>query len=159
MYCRLARSGGSRATNTNPPAAAAITTVGGAGTIGSADGVGTAASFYNPKDVATDRNGNLYVADRANHTVRKGSAAQAAVSTATSDCLFNWAERTYPQYFPASAASASFPPYYYRYYPSTANYLATSSAQGHVWVQGPVSGNTLMDVGAASSFVAQAGCQ
>ncbi|QTN29968.1 SMP-30/gluconolactonase/LRE family protein [Rhodoferax sp. AJA081-3] len=137
-----------------------VTTVGGAGTIGSADGAGTAASFYNPKDVATDRNGNLYVADRANHTVRKGSTAQAAVSTATSDCLFNWAERTYPQYFPApSAATASFPPYYYRYYPGTANYLATSSAQGHVWVQGPVSGNTLMDVGAASSFVAQAGCQ
>ncbi|MES2947189.1 MAG: hypothetical protein V4858_01485 [Pseudomonadota bacterium] len=135
-----------------------VTTVGGSGFIGSADGAGTAASFYNPKDVAVDGNGMLYVADRNNHTVRKGSTPT-TLSASTSDCLFNWAERTYPQYFPAGPASVSEPPNYYRYYPGTGNYQGISSTQNHAWVRGPVSGNTLLDVGAASSFLATAGCQ
>ncbi|MEI6209607.1 MAG: FG-GAP-like repeat-containing protein [Desulfuromonadales bacterium] len=52
-----------------------VTTIGGTRIHGSADGVGTAASFSNPKDIAVDSSGNLYVADRGNHTVRKGAAA------------------------------------------------------------------------------------
>lgn len=49
------------------------------------------------------------------------------------DCLFNWAERSYPQLFsPAGVASASLPPYYYRYYSGTGNYLATSSADNQI---------------------------
>lgn len=38
---------------------------------GSADGVGTMASFYYPEGVATDTAGNVYVADTSNHTIRK----------------------------------------------------------------------------------------
>jgi sugar lactone lactonase YvrE len=49
-----------------------VTTIAGS-VIGSTDGLGTAASFYNPKDVAADLSGNIYVADRGNHTIRKGS--------------------------------------------------------------------------------------
>ncbi|CAN5168627.1 hypothetical protein BH11PSE11_BH11PSE11_18340 [soil metagenome] len=56
-------------------AAGVVTSVGGsAGLIGSTDGAGSAARFFNPKDVTVDGAGNLYVADRGNHTVRKGSA-------------------------------------------------------------------------------------
>ena len=44
------------------------------------DGVGTAATFYNPKDVAFDSHGNLYVADGMNYSVRK-IAPDATVST------------------------------------------------------------------------------
>ena len=38
---------------------------------GSANGTGTAATFQSPQDVAVDGSGNVYVADRANHLIRK----------------------------------------------------------------------------------------
>lgn len=41
------------------------------GTSGSADGAGASARFNNPGALATDRAGNLYVADTENHTIRK----------------------------------------------------------------------------------------
>jgi sugar lactone lactonase YvrE len=42
-----------------------------AGNNGSADGAGSAARFYFPSDVAVDTNGNVYVADSVNETIRK----------------------------------------------------------------------------------------
>lgn len=53
-------------------AAGVVTTIGGATSTGSTNGSGTAARFYNPKGIAVDRNGVLYIADRSNHTIRKG---------------------------------------------------------------------------------------
>ena len=47
------------------------TLAGSAGISGSADGTGSAASFYNPWGVAVDGSGNVYVADAYNHTIRK----------------------------------------------------------------------------------------
>ena len=38
---------------------------------GSGNGAGTAASFHNPSGVAVDSSGILYVADTANHIIRK----------------------------------------------------------------------------------------
>lgn len=38
---------------------------------GGADGVGDQAQFYYPSGITSDTNGNLYVADEQNHTVRK----------------------------------------------------------------------------------------
>ena len=52
---------------------AEVTTVGGAGSPGSTDGVGTAARFFNPKGIAADPAGRIYIADRSNHTVRVGA--------------------------------------------------------------------------------------
>src|SRR5262249_1336889 len=40
-------------------------------TAGSADGTNSTARFNSPADVAMDTAGNLYVADRNNHTIRK----------------------------------------------------------------------------------------
>jgi len=57
-----------------------VTTIAGGSSPGSTDGVGTAARFFNPKDVAVDSGGNLYVADRGNHTIRKGTAAGSLVA-------------------------------------------------------------------------------
>jgi sugar lactone lactonase YvrE len=48
-----------------------ITLAGTAGSAGSADGVGAAARFRSPSNVAVDAAGNVYVADTGNHTIRK----------------------------------------------------------------------------------------
>jgi len=82
-----------------------------------------------------------------------------ATTMLSSDCLFGWAERSYPQVFaPAGALSATVAPYYYRYYSSTTTYLATSSVDSHLWVFGPASGNSLLDVGSMTTFMNTAGC-
>jgi len=55
---------------------AVVTTLAGtAGSIGSANGTGTAALFYNPNGLAVDANYNVYVADTSNNTVRKITSA------------------------------------------------------------------------------------
>jgi len=53
------------------PAGVVTTPAGLAGNSGSADGTGNSARFYYPYGVATDTNGNVYVADYANNTIRK----------------------------------------------------------------------------------------
>ncbi len=57
------------------PAGVVSTLAGSAGTIGSADGIGAAASFHDPEGLAVDSTGNVYVADTSNHTIRKINAA------------------------------------------------------------------------------------
>jgi hypothetical protein len=53
------------------PAGVVTTLAGLAGSDGSTDGTSSAAQFTNPNGVAVDGNGNVYVADTANHTIRK----------------------------------------------------------------------------------------
>jgi hypothetical protein len=48
---------------------------------GSVDGIGDAARFYAPVDVASDKAGNVFVADANNYTVRQIVVATGAVST------------------------------------------------------------------------------
>src|SRR5438477_453718 len=54
------------------PAGDVTTLAGLAGSLGSADGTGSAARVYEPYGVATDSSGSIYVADTANNTIRKG---------------------------------------------------------------------------------------
>jgi hypothetical protein len=99
---------------------------------------------------ALDRNGSAVATAPTNFAGATGSIA---------DCLFNWAERTYPQFFaPAGAASAALPPYYYRFYAGTQNYVATSAADDQVYVLGPMSGNAIQPVGSFATFLPISGC-
>jgi streptogramin lyase len=62
------------------PSGMVSTLAGSYGRSGSADGIGAAARFNEPHDVAVDGAGNLYVTDTFNHTIRKITPS-AAVST------------------------------------------------------------------------------
>ena len=53
------------------PAGVVTTLAGSAGVTGSTDATGAAARFASPHAVATDSAGNVYVADRGNHIIRK----------------------------------------------------------------------------------------
>jgi serine/threonine-protein kinase len=48
-----------------------VTTLAGSGAVGSVDGKGDTASFFYPRGVAVDKNGNVYVADTHNGLIRK----------------------------------------------------------------------------------------
>ena len=63
--------------------AGAVTTVAGKGSAGSTDGLGAAAAFFDPKDVAVDSSGNLFVADRGNHAIRKGVVTTTTLAPVT----------------------------------------------------------------------------
>ncbi len=79
--------------------------------------------------------------------------------TSTADCLFNWAEKAFAQYFaPAGSASQNSTPYRYRYYAGTGNYLASNAADNHIWALGTATGGQLLDLGPAAGFLGSAGC-
>lgn len=75
-----------------------------------------------------------------------GAGAQAIAH----DALFDWAEQSYSSLFPGHAATQTYSPYVYRYYPTTGNHLGVAD-QG-VYVMGPVSNGQLLRVGAVSDF-------
>lgn len=103
--------------------------------------------------IAADQAGdNTY---NAANQMTQSITVGAAISR--SDCLFNWAEKAYSQFFsPAGATSATIREYYYRYYSATGNYL--SIADNSVWVQGASFNNKLLRVGAVADFLSSSGC-
>lgn len=82
-----------------------------------------------------------------------GAAVRAAAGITDIDRVFNWAEATYPQFFPKPVTSGVFSPYTYRYYPGTGNYIGM--ADGRVVLHNGRDWNFL-DVGTLSSFLALA---
>jgi hypothetical protein len=73
-----------------------ITTVAGNGTEGTAEGVNgdggaaTSASFVLPADVAVDTAGNIYIADRSGHKIRKVTVATGVISTVAGTGTFGF---------------------------------------------------------------------
>lgn len=81
------------------------------------------------------------------------------VDTSAADCVFDWAARTFPQFFaPAKTRSENLAPYYYRYYSGTGNYLATNLEDGHLLALGVATGGSLLDLGLLSNQLQVSGC-
>lgn len=79
------------------------------------------------------------------------SGARAA-TLAETNTVFGYAETQYPQWFPATQSTlTSNDGYLYRYYPSTGNYIGVINERVNVY--GPITGNTLVDVGAFSTYL------
>ena len=66
------------------PSGMVTTLAGSPGVIGSANGAGSAARFYYPQGISIDGSGNLYVADKYNHTIRRVTSAGAVTTLAGS---------------------------------------------------------------------------
>jgi hypothetical protein len=86
--------------------AGVVTTFAGSGSQGSADGTGTAATFNRPTGVAVDGSGNVYVADRDNHLIRKITSAGVVTTFAGSGSAgsTNGTVTEASFYFPAGVA-------------------------------------------------------
>lgn len=81
------------------PMVGLVSTLAGNGSGGYLDGVGMGAQLYAPHDLDTDSSGNIYVADDANHRIRKISPAGVVTTLAGSGAL---------SYLDGSGTAASF---------------------------------------------------
>ena len=61
-------------------ASGVVTTLAGSGTVGAVDGIGTAASFHDPRGITTDGS-SLYVSDTSNHKIRQIVITTGVVTT------------------------------------------------------------------------------
>lgn len=71
-------------------------------------------------------------------------------TTVSAGELMDWAERTYPQFFPGRETDQASAPYVYRYYPATGNYVGLEDDK--VYILGPVSGGGLRQVGTVYQY-------
>lgn len=78
------------------------------------------------------------------------TGVQASAVAITVDQFLDWAERTYPAFFPGQQSTQTLPPYAYRYYPGTAIYLAVGD--GVVLALGPPTNNQPLALGKLGDF-------
>jgi hypothetical protein len=82
-------------------------------------------------------------------SLRAAAQAQQANRAPTSSEFMDWAERTFPTFFPGHQPNIDAGPLIYRAY-STGNYMGT--LEGNVYLLGAVTGGALVNVGPVSAF-------
>lgn len=82
---------------------------------------------------------------------------QLAFATIASDTekLLNWAERSFPQFFPSHQATQSIEPWIFRYYPETQVYAGVNKSDRNVYVLGGPWGNNPAVIDTLSNLVNQ----
>lgn len=89
-----------------------------------------------------------------------GNIHIASADTASdTEILLNWAENTYPQYFPNHQATQNVDPWIFRHYPDTGIYAGVNKGDNNVYVLGGPWGNspTLIDSLADLIVIANSG--
>jgi len=115
-------------------------------------GVAWGIDFRSGFDEGYNKSRNNYV-----RLVRGGHPVES--SSTPADCLFNWAEKTYPQYFAPASTSQTQDVYYYRQYADTNSILGISNDKQRVLYIGPLTGGGVQDLGDIPSWLATAGCK
>ncbi|OYT90726.1 MAG: hypothetical protein CFE43_16795 [Burkholderiales bacterium PBB3] len=81
-------------------------------------------------------------------------------SGSLADCIFSWGERSLPSAFPTTGASAgNLGAFYFRYYPASNTFLASSSADDSLYYLAASSGNGVVSLGDLAIWKTHAGCQ
>ena len=83
------------------------------------------------------------------------AAAAERVRQQQRNCLFDWAERGFPQWFPSGPSTRFAPPYEYRQYPKTGRYLGISKETEHLY---HYADGSLADLGPSAGWLAFSGC-
>ena len=106
----------------------------------------------------TNRRVPSFAIDNLSPTTLYAAGGEGFFKYSLTECLFNWAEGSYPQLFaPSDSATVTEPVYTYRHYSSTNNYLGISSIDNHVYYLG--SDGAKQDEGPSSYWLPLAGCQ
>lgn len=88
-----------------------------------------------------------------------GSTAPATITPAIIDCVFDWAEKSYPELFaPSPAQSTDADSYRFRFYAGTSAYLGVFNKQRLDYV-GPQSSGTILQLGDLAVWIKTAACQ
>lgn len=122
------------------------------------DGMGSmpdCANLNSPTDYDNQIKLNVQFASGGGSSpISKPPVANIVAPNARIDALFNWAERTYPNYFPQHTASGDIMGYYARHY--TTNDVYLGEKDGRVYVYGQPFGG-MQDVGELNQLFSQAG--
>lgn len=110
------------------------------------------------------QSGQSFSVKTPTQVVGSGGSGKLALGSSSSpsrgaDCLFEWAQTTYPSLFVNAGSSASAAGYYYRYYAGSGAYLGVASNDSGLYYLGPASANTLLSLGRIGAWLAAAGCR